>query len=243
MQKLLPIDLRIVLAAGPTASGKTMLGLTTGAPMERVLVYDTEGSACTYRSVWPFHLVDITESLPVTFTMEDYWAAWVKHVSTLRRGVYDVIVVDTVDLLDDAVTAWVKANPGRFGYSEGQFRRYSMFMWRCVHNTWRNAILRLSSVCQLLILTAHTKNVYLENNGEIKAVGKTRRGKEVLTELASLEVLLSRGNPYPSAEVVKSRVFIPTPEPRNLFPVHSQIAPFTWDNLRRLMAEALAQKV
>lgn len=237
---MFPIQIRKVVVSGPTGSGKTMLGLTTGAPMERVLVYDTEGSALPYASVLPFRRVDIAEGLPPTYRLEEYWVAWMRHVASLKPDTYDVIMVDTVELLDEAAVAWVRANPAYFGYSEAQFRSYSYFMWRCVHNTWRSAIVRLSKLCQLLILTAHVKNVYSEQGA--KVIGIVRRGKPVFTEMADLEVILSKGSPYPSATVIKSRVLIPQPQLRNLFPSGTTISPFTWDHLREQMQKALGQK-
>ena len=44
--KLFPLDLPVVVATGEYESGKSMLALTTGCPLERVLIYDNEEGKC-----------------------------------------------------------------------------------------------------------------------------------------------------------------------------------------------------
>ena len=61
--KVFPYPLPVVVATGECGTGKTLLGLTTGYPLERVCVYDNEQSATVYESMGPFARVDLLTEL------------------------------------------------------------------------------------------------------------------------------------------------------------------------------------
>ena len=62
--KLFPLDLPVVVATGGTKR-QVNACLTTGCPLERVLIYDNEKSVATYHAMNPaFTRVDIAGSLP-----------------------------------------------------------------------------------------------------------------------------------------------------------------------------------
>lgn len=236
--KLFPLSLPVVVATGEYQSGKSMLALTTGAPIERVLVYDNEESVTTYHAMNPgFTRVDIAGQLPSKWTNLDFYTKWVEHVRSIEPGRYDVIAVDTIERIESGISDWVTRNPQYFGHSANQYERMSGLFWGDVKDLWGRHILELKARCQLLILTAHMRDVYVDRK---PVPGKReRKGKETLSELASLEVELKRkpGQRAPSALVIKSRlVFGNILNPKTLRPMFDPYIPeFTWDVVREYM--------
>ena len=238
--KLLPLDLPVVVATGEYESGKSMLALTTGCPLDRVLIYDNEESVATYHAMNPaFTRVDIAGSLPKnkTWTNYDFYLAWVEHLRSIPTGKYDVIAVDTIERIESGISDWVSKNPAYFGHTANQYNSMSGMFWGDMKDLWGRHILELKARAQMVILTVHMRDVY-ENRKPVPGK-RQRKGKDTLSELASLEVTLQRkkGQAAPSAYVMKTRlVYGDITKPDTLRPMFDPYIPkFTWDVVREYM--------
>lgn len=238
--KLFPVALPVVVATGEYQSGKSMLALTTGAPIERVLIYDNEESVSTYHDMSPgFTRIDIAGMLPVgkTWTNLEFYLKWREHLRSIPAGKYDVIAVDTVERVESGISDYVRFNPQEFGHSAKQYELMSGLYWGDVKDLWGRHILELKQRCQMVILTVHMRDVYADRK---PVAGKRqRKGKENLSEIASLELELFRkpGQIAPSARIIKSRlVFGNILKPETLRPMFDPFVPkFTWDVVREYM--------
>jgi len=238
--KLFPVTLPVVVATGEYQSGKSMLALTTGAPLDRVLIYDNEESVSTYHAMSPaFTRIDIAGMLPVgkTWTNLEFYLKWREHLRSIPAGKYDVIAVDTIERVEAGISDYVRINPVEFGHTAKQYELMSGLYWGDVKDLWGRHILELKQRCQLVILTAHMRDVYADKK---PVAGKRqRKGKDTLSELASLEIELKRkpGQAAPSASVLKTRlVYGDISKPDTLRPMFDPFIPkFTWEVVREYM--------
>jgi len=85
--KVFPYPLPVVVATGEYGTGKTLPGLTTGYPLERVCVYDNEQSATVYESMGPFARVDLVEQMaldhPEGWTNLQFYQTRLKHMRAI----------------------------------------------------------------------------------------------------------------------------------------------------------------
>lgn len=239
--ELFPQPIPIVVLTGEFESGKTLAILTTGYPIERVCLYDLEVSSETYHGpTAKWTRVDIISQLGEGWNNLDLYEAWAKHVRTIQPGQYDVIGIDPIERIEAGIADWVQRNPTFFGHSANQYQRMSGLMWGDVKDLWARHIMDLKSKCKMVILTAHMRNVYLDN----KPTGKReRKGKETLSELATLELELSRvvrgqKQALPAAKVLKSRLLYgDLSDPATIRPMFDPyINPFSWEIVREYMA-------
>jgi hypothetical protein len=229
-----PRPLPVVVATGEYESGKSLLILTTGAPLDRVLVYDNEQSMTLYESMGAFHRVDLVTELsqkyPDGWTNLQFYDAWRDHMRAIEPGQYDVIGVDPIERVESGVADWVAQNPGYFGHTRGQYQSMSGLFWGDVKDLWGRHILEMKARAEMVILTAHMRNVY--QGGKPVPGKRERKGKDTLSELATLEVELVRkpGDAAPSAKVLKSRlVYGDLADPSGMRPMFDPwISPFTW---------------
>ncbi len=202
----------ITIVTGEYQSGKTVFALTTGYPLERVLVYDNELSAETYHTDEnPFVRVDLPGELsrlyPKGYTPVQFYDMWLKHMRAIQPGQYDVIVLDTVETIEDGLGDWVEQNSAKFGHTAAQYQKMSGIYWSDVKTEWKQVIQEIKARCRMVIIIAHMRDEYKSN---VRTGNRQRRGKETLSELATLEVELVRKNPNqpePSAKVHKHRFF------------------------------------
>lgn len=234
--ELFPRPLPIVVITGEYESGKTLAALTTGYPLNRVLLYDTEESATLYSAMGDFTRVDIIGTLGDNWSNLDFYVAWRNHAAKIEPGQYDVIAIDTIERLEAGITDWVSRNPGHFGHTAGQYQKMSGIFWGDVKDLWARHILELRSKTRMVVLTAHMRNVYIRNQ---PTEMRERKGKETLSELATLEIELVRkdGQAAPSAKVLKSRlVYGDLENPSSLRPMFDPwIKEFTWERVREYM--------
>jgi len=238
--ELFPQPVPIVVLTGEYESGKTLAILTTGYPIERVLLYDLEISSETYHgegAKWT--RVDPISQLSEGWNNLQLYEAWAKHVRTIQPGQYDVIGIDPIERIEAGITDWTQRHPEFFGHSANQYQRMSGLMWGDVKDLWARHILDLKSKCRMVILTAHMRNIYLDN----KPTGqRERKGKETLSELATLELELTRvikgkKQALPAAKVLKSRLLYgDLSDPTTIRPMFDPwINPFSWAIVRDYM--------
>jgi hypothetical protein len=208
---LFPMPVPVTVAFGEYGSGKTLWVLTTGYPLERTLVYDNEKSSEVYNTEQnPFVRVDLPtlmlEKHPKGYKPIDFYRAWVENMRSITPGKYDVIGIDTAEPLEEGIAEWVTANASYFGHSAGQYQKMSGLFWGDVKNLWKQHILEMTSRCKMVIITVHMRDEFKNNNRTGK---RQRKGKDTLSELATLELELVRkpGQMVPSARIHKERFF------------------------------------
>lgn len=211
-QPLFAKSVPVTVVTGEYQSGKTVFALTTGYSLERTLVYDNELSAETYHSDEnPFVRIDLPGELsrqyPKGYTSIQLYDAWLKHMRAIQPGQYDVIVIDTIETIEDGLCDWVEKNSALFGHSTAQYQKMSGIFWGDVKTEWKRIIQEMKSRCRMVILIVHMRDEYKNN---VRTGNRQRRGKETLSELATLEVELVRKNTdqsAPSGKIHKHRFF------------------------------------
>lgn len=237
---LFPLPLPVVVITGEYESGKTLAILTTGYPLERTLVYDNEESATLYEALGPFTRVDLMGELSRAssngWNNEQFYLSWLKHMRDIEPGTYDVIGIDPIERVEAGLADWVRKNPTYFGHSAGQYSNMSGLFWGDVKDLWGRHILEMRAKAKMVILTAHMRNVYVGGKPTNK---RERKGKDTLSEFATLEITLVRkdGQVTPSAKVDKTRlVYGNLSDPSSLRPMFDPwIKEFTWEKVRWYM--------
>lgn len=218
VKKLWPQPLEIIGLTGEFASGKTLFGLTIDPT--RTLIYDTEKSAGSYESLG-FDRIDIPRAMsavhPNGYKPIQTFEWWLASVRAIPRDKYTVIVLDTISEIETGLADWVRAHPGEFGRTMGQYIKMAGLMWGDVKEYWKAILSDLSARCQTFAFTSHMGNVWA---GDRPSGKRKPKGKETLMELASLYLHMERkadsaGNmpAKPSAIVLKSRLATMIPDP------------------------------
>jgi hypothetical protein len=236
-----PLPLPVVVVTGEYESGKTLAILTTGYPLDKTLIYDNEDSSTLYAQMGDFTRVDLMAELgrdnPGGWTNLQFYEAWVKHMRSIKPGRYDVIGIDPIERVEAGLTDWVRKNPSHFGHTPNQYRKTTGLFWGDVKDLWGKHILEMRAKAQMVVLTAHMRNVY--QAGKPVPGKRERKGKDTLSEFATLEITLVRnpGQVRPSAKVDKTRlVYGNLDEPETLRPMFDPwIKEFTWDRVREYM--------
>ena len=140
------------------------------------------------------------------YTAVQFYDAWLRHMRAIQPGQYDVIIVDTIETIEDGLADWVESNPAAFGHTPAQYQKMSGIFWNDLKTEWKKVIQEMKARCRMVILIVHMRDEYKNN---VRTGKRQRRGKETLSELATLEVELVRkpGQEVPSARVHKHRFF------------------------------------
>jgi len=223
---------KIIVVSGEFGSGKTLFGLTTGYPPEGTLVFDLEKSSLQYE-VMGFVRLDLLQEVraqKANWRSVDLWEAFVDRAAAVEPGAYDVILIDPISELEVGLADWVLANPKMFG------RSASGIYWGDVKALEKRMLLDLAARCKMLILTAHMRDQWRGN----KPTGRReRKGKETLTEISDLELVLERkpNQQVPSARVVRCRLVWINPDDaadiRPALPPRLPVA--TWKAIRQYL--------
>ena len=225
-----PLFEGIVVLTGEPGSGKTLACLKNEYPEDRTLLYDLEQGAAYYEQLGAFHRVDLIDR--VTSEHGDKWTdlqlylMWLDHARSIEPGQYDVIAIDPAERIEAGLTEWIEKNPGLYGRTAAQYQSMSGIKWGDMKNHWSKHMLDLADKCKMLIITFHMRDEWKAKQPTGKRI---RGGKENLTKLATLELVLVRKpkQVVPSAYVKKSRlVFGTLADPRPMF--DPWIEEFTW---------------
>lgn len=211
----------VICVAGEPGSGKTLFGLTVDPGCfnftkdPSTLVWDTEGSSVSYEGSLNFDRIDIPREVlkakPGGYSSLDLFNFWQQSAERIPPEKYKVLVLDTVTEIEDGLVDYVKSNPSKFGYTQGQFIKMEGLMWGVVKREWKRLIMMLSNRCETLVLTAHMRD---EFKGSQPTGRRLPRVKETVMSVTSLYLILSRQQParkkaicvVPSAIVKKSRL-------------------------------------
>lgn len=236
--EVFPLRLPIVVISGEFESGKTLAILTTGYPLERTLLYDSEQGATTYSAQAPFVRVDLIEELnrkSPKWTDMEYYMAWKDHASKIKPDQFDVIGIDTIERLESGIADYVMQNPYP-GRTKNQYMTMNAVYWNDVKDLLAREILALTSKCKMVIITAHMRDKW-EDRKPTKQ--RERKGKETLSLLATLEIILQRktGQLRPAAIVSKCRLdYGDLADPKTIRPMFDKYMPeFTWEKVRWYM--------
>jgi len=194
-------DIPVITVAGEAGAGKTLFGLTCGDDRP-VLVFDYEGSSASYEGILNIKRLDVPtlllEHYNGDYDSEDIYHHFSETIGKIREDYYSVVLIDTVSELEDAIAAFVKKNPGKFGYSSRQFDKLTGVMWGCMKAEWKKLILMLCMKCDTVVLTAHMREDYKNTVPTGKRVPK---GKDTILDLSSLYMVLDRKTKSGSKEV------------------------------------------
>ena len=225
---------KFLVVTGEFGTGKTLFLLKTGFPMERVLHIDMELSAYQYQHMGFDHMdigALITEKNPL-WTPTDLYHLFTEQIRTIPKDKYDAILIDTIELIETGIADWVSKNPGHFNHTANQYSAMAGVFWGDVKQLEQRLMLSLSAKCKMLGVAAHMRDQYDPRTK--KPTGeRERRGKEILTQLADLEITLQRGENQmiPSGTVNKQRWFWQNPEnPSDIRPSLPPVLPqATWE--------------
>ncbi len=194
-----PYKIPIVVLAGEPDSGKTMWGLTVDdscldfSKSPTTILWDTELSSDPYVGALNFQRVNLPE-IAIKDAGENYrnidlYYAWLKSMKSIESGQYSVGIIDTATEIEDGLTQYMKANPGNFGYTSAQFTKAGGLFWGALKSEWKRLLLYTASKLQTLVISVHMK---AEWKGKVTTGRRIPKGKEVLMDVASLYMTLTR---------------------------------------------------
>lgn len=230
----------LVHVTGPKGVGKTTFAITATKDPGRLAFLDLERSGAGFHAQLQFGAYhDVVGELGLLATGEDLYYRFVGLVESLEPG-WDVIVLDNVEPLENALEAAILAQPQRFGLTPGQMQSMPALKWGPYKDRYRQVLLTLLSKAELVVVTSHLKPVWA---GSKPVPGLFRpKGKETLVQLASLSIWLQHHAawPPPNGLVMYSRMTRLAlgpegPEPRTVLPL--KLTPATWARIRQYMAQ------
>lgn len=134
--------------AGRFGSGKTVFGLTNPWANEiPTIVIDTEGSARQYEGIFNFVSIELK---PET-TLNNLLFEIDKHKHRC------VIILESLEILQDTLTVDIFATT-----NQNVVEKASTVVWGKVKTNLRRILLALKSKCDILILTAHTRAMFVD---------------------------------------------------------------------------------
>lgn len=204
----------IVIVTGGFGVGKSTFTLGTGATPERTFVCDFEKSQKSFAAQLPLTYVDMQarmgELYPSGYKMINLFKEICAVMDAIEPGKYDILVLDNASNLEDAITAYVEANPGEFGHSTNQYNSMSGLKWADVKNKYQQLLTRWVSKARMIFIIVHLRDKWAGNSIIKDAFGKPvqePKGKETLDQLSSLFVWLEAGpGAIPAARVLKCRM-------------------------------------
>lgn len=225
------LEIGFIGVAGEFGDGKTLFGLMVDD--QSVCVFDFEDSAKTFESGMGLTRVSTESQLlaavgagkgsiridmielmarayPGGATSRQRFEMFLHLVAKIPAGRWRVCHVDTVSEIELGLVEYVKANPGKFGYTAGQFTSSAALMWGAVKDYWKQILGDLTAKFRTVVGTAHMRSVF----DGAKPTGKREpKGKETIMEMASLYLLLERKvdakgqkSEKPSGVILKDRL-------------------------------------
>ncbi|RLC38515.1 hypothetical protein DRH27_02075 [Candidatus Falkowbacteria bacterium] len=227
------VEIRVLGLAGEFATGKTLFA--TMMRPKRTIVYDTETSANAYKAQGFTHVDLCAEGVkeyPTGFTAKNIWLMFLRMIEELKPGQFDVIVIDTVEMLEKGLQEYVEQNPTQYGHTSQTFRKMSGIFWGIVKDEWKRVLSIVSAKCQTLVFTVHLRDEFVNN---VRTGKKVPKGKVTLPELATVYLELERHemvsaagvSSVPSARVLKSRLAVfPEGLPVEVLPPRMPVATY-----------------
>lgn len=219
-------DLSVVFLTGDYESGKTSFVYNIDPTPGAVIAFDmekgNEANAVQYGAKRIDMVAHMREKYPAGYKPEQLYIEMRDMFRALEAGKHTVAMIDTITPLEDAVHAYVVANPGEFGMTAQQVATSAGMKWGQIKRAWESLIGDIASKVQTLCLIAHLRQKYA--GGKPLPNQYEPRGLETVMQLASLALWLKRDPnemvtvngkqvkaaphyPKPSASVLKSRIF------------------------------------
>jgi len=230
---------------GPSGVGKSLfsIGLVmAGLDPGRVAVIDCEQSLQVHHAQLKFrYYYDMTklavEKLGLVARPADYFKLMTDIVSSLPvDGSIDLLVIDNIQPIEEAIVDEVTQHPERYGLSKGQVDRTAL-KWGPIKNLYSKFIQSLRRVAKIYILTSHLKQVFAPNGQPVPGLMRPAGKRDVLEQQTFLRIWLKwshKGSRVPDGLVLKNRLvrLQITPEgPKALPTLPNKLAPCTWERI------------
>lgn len=217
------VNLEIVGFTGEFWAGKTVATMDI-APgnfasgqhvgKARTRIYDLEKSSGNY-GAFGADRVDVHAEMAKVFGNKQYepidifnWL--VADISAIQLGRYDVIAVDPINDIEDAIASKIRSRPEEFGLTSEQIRKGIGLLWGAMKSYYKLTLLRATTGrCRTFAFTTHMRDQF---SGNAPTGKREPKGKETLFELSTLYLLLERIPvngilpSKPTAVVLKSRI-------------------------------------
>lgn len=206
-----PLSIGFIGVTGEFGSGKSLFGLMVDD--QSVCVFDFEDSCKTYESGMGFTRVsseqqllaavgaakgsiriDMIELMAKAYpsgaiTSRQRFEMFVHLLSKIPIGRWRVALLDTCSEIELGLVEYVKANPGKFGFTPAQFSQSAALMWGAVKDFWKQILGDMTAKFETVVGTTHMRSVF---EGGRPTAKREAKGKETIMEMASLYLMLSR---------------------------------------------------
>jgi hypothetical protein len=245
---ILPINWPVVLLSGPFDSGKTLAAVMIDP--HNTCYFDTEGSAAPYASQYGLKrwvdLPRLTVAAKKVATPTNMFLHLRDLVHRVNQGEFRVGVIDTCNVLEDGIAAYVQANTRKYRLPTEDVGKINALFWAAVKGEWNALLIDAQARFDLTVLVVHEKDEY---KGSQNTGRKMPGGKDTLLKLCSSCFILDRPlNPKtgdkidkPNARLYKGRASVPYKDPATGELVPRRLLPpvipgFTFGKLRWYMA-------
>lgn len=232
------IEIPHIGVTGPHGSGKTLFGLSIDP--EHTLNIDLEDSSATFASTIPVKKrVSMYRELGAKFpgkipTSLQSFHWFREYIESVKPGEYSVLFVDPINDIEAGIFDWVTQCPAEFGLSQNQVAgKSSGAVWGAVNRWWKMWIGFQSSKFETFVFSTHLGLEWGSDGKPKKGVYKAK-GKSVLSEIASLYMVLNRPD----------QDGIPREEPVGI--VHGRIGKqrlAVWDPKTRKIVSAIPPRI
>ena len=197
--KILPF----IGVTGPITSGKSLFLLSivlkdpedvyspaTGwSKPPRTIVYDDEHGTDPYSHVRNFKRVDMAEMVADDAPLWKIWDEFVSSIKAIKPGEFDCCAIDTNELLENALLAWVRQHPVG-GHTQGQYDKMAGLMFADMKTTLMSFLTRIAAPrFQVFAWSAHERTEWQNNQPTTR---KRPYGKTTWMQCASLYLRLER---------------------------------------------------
>jgi hypothetical protein len=194
------VRIPILGVAGEKGSGKSLF-VSSIDPAHTAMI-DLEDSTASYNipfaKRWNLYDEMAKKDGKVPKPIECF--LWFRDLITdgIKPGEFTVLAVDPISDIEQGMVDWVQENPQYFGHTKAQYEKGGGIMWGDVKSYWKMLLGIVSTKVETFAFTVHMGAVF---KGSQPVEGKRKpKGKETLTELASIFMLLER-NPDENGKV------------------------------------------
>jgi len=196
---------------GRPGVGKSTFCITVGVSPDRIAVFDFESSLSGAHSALHFRVyhnmvAEWTKDRGLTAPQRELYGHMLRLISDLPEGI-DLIVVDNIEPLENALEDAVESNPEAYGLTQSQLTLMSALKWGAIKRLYATLIQFMLAKAPLVGFTSHLRQVWA---GKAPVPGLFQpRGKSDLLEAQTflrLWLQFRPEGPEPAALVLKSRL-------------------------------------
>ena len=235
----------LVHVTGASGVGKSLFSIgliQVGVDPQRIAVFDCEQSLRVHAQQLRFGayfdmIGEFVANAGLFGRPRLFLTLFRSKLNSLPDGAFDVIVIDNLWLLEDAIVDEIDSNPTNYGLSSGQMERAIGLKWGPIKDLYRQLMHLVSLKAPLQIVTTPVSQVYSPAGKPVPGAFKPSGKMDVLRALTTMQIWLinsASGSFEPDGLILKSRMvqfvqkdsgFVPIP----LLPVKLQ--PCTWRNI------------